>query len=121
MKMMGKRKWLRPVVRAITTDRITNVDDPRLFLARCTVTCRDGQYYASLTGSQGSGILTSMAKANGLTLIAAEVDTVEEGEEVDVLMLDWSLGDEWGSWTAESEGDTPLTGTTMIDSADSAV
>jgi molybdopterin molybdotransferase len=121
MKMMGKREWVRPVVRAITTDRITNVDDPRLFLARCTVTRRDGRYYASLTGSQGSGILTSMAKANGLTLIAAEVDTVEEGEEVDVLMLDWSLGDEWGSWTDESEGYTPLTGTTMIGPADRAV
>ncbi|MCI0886183.1 MAG: molybdopterin molybdotransferase MoeA [Chloroflexi bacterium] len=121
MKMMGKRGWLRPVVRAITTDRITNVDDPRLFLARCSVTRRDGRYYASLTGSQGSGILTSMAKANGLTLIPAEVDAVEEGEEIDVLMLDWSLGDEWGSWTDDSEGDTPLPGTTVIGPADRSV
>jgi hypothetical protein len=55
-----------------------------------------------------------MAKANGLTLIAAEVDTVEEGEEVDVLMLDWSLGDEWGSWAGEDGDDTPLPGTTVI-------
>ena len=121
MKMMGKRGWLRPVVRAITTDRITNVDDPRLCLARCSVTRRDGRYYASLTGSQGSGILTSMAKANGLTLIPAEVDAVEEGEEIDVLMLDWSLGDEWGSWTDDSEGDTPLPGTTVIGPADRSV
>jgi molybdopterin molybdotransferase len=114
MKMMGKRGWRRPVVRAIATDRITNVDDPRLFLARCAVTRRDGRYYASLTGSQGSGILTSMAKANGLTLIPAEVDAVEAGDEVDVLMLDWSLGDEWGSWAGEDGDDTPLPGTTVI-------
>ena len=106
MKMMGKRGWRRPVVRAIATDRITNVDDPRLFLARCAVTRRDGRYYASLTGSQ--------AKANGLTLIPAEVDTVEAGDEVNVLMLDWSLGDEWGSWAGDDGDDTPLPGTTVI-------
>ncbi|MCH7484702.1 MAG: hypothetical protein IIA90_06090, partial [Chloroflexi bacterium] len=103
------------------TDRIANVGDPRLFLARCAVTRRDGRYYASLTGSQGSGILTSMAKANGLALIPAEVDAVEEGEQVDVLMLDWSLGDEWGSWADEGAADTPLPGTTVIGQTDRAV
>src|SRR5438128_618578 len=59
-KMMGKTDWRRPIVRAIAVDQIVNRDDPRLFLARCIVTERDGRYYASLTGSQGSGILTSM-------------------------------------------------------------
>ncbi|RLC57618.1 MAG: molybdopterin molybdenumtransferase MoeA [Chloroflexi bacterium] len=121
MKMMGKQEPQRPVVRATATDRIANAGDPRVFLARCTVTRRDGRYYASLTGSQGSGILTSMAKANGLALIPAEADAVEEGEEVDVLMLDWSLGDEWGSWTEASAGDAPLPGTTVIGPADRAV
>lgn len=121
MKMMGKRESLRPVVRATARDRIANVDDPRVFLARCVVTHRDGRYYASLTGAQGSGILTSMAKANGLALVPAEADAVEEGEEVDVLMLDWSLGDEWGSWTDEGAGDAPLPGTAVIGPADRAV
>ena len=59
---------------------------------------REGMYYASLTGSQGSGILTSMMRANALTLIPAEVDVVEAGEEIDVIMLDWSRGEEWGSY-----------------------
>jgi molybdopterin molybdotransferase len=108
-------------VRATARDRIANVDDPRVFLARCVVTHRDGRYYASLTGAQGSGILTSMAKANGLALVPAEADAVEEGEEVDVLMLDWSLGDEWGSWTDEGAGDAPLPGTAVIGPADRAV
>ncbi len=122
MKMMGKREWLRPVIRATTTDRITNAGDPRLFLARCIVTRRDGRYYASLTGSQGSGILTSMARANGLALIPPEVDAVEEGAKVDVLMLDWSLGDEWGSWTDDGAGDGALLpGTTVIGPADGSV
>jgi molybdopterin molybdotransferase len=98
MKMMGKTDWRRPILRAIAQDRIVNRDDPRVFLARCIVTEREGKYYASLTGAQGSGILTSMMHANALTMIPAEVDVVEPGEEIDVLMLDWSRGEEWGSY-----------------------
>jgi molybdopterin molybdotransferase len=104
MKMMGKTDWRRPVVRAIAEDRIVNANDPRLFLARCIVTERDGRYHASLTGAQGSGILTSMVRANALTLIPGDVDVVEPGEEIDVLMLDWSRGEEWGSYLTEQAG-----------------
>lgn len=102
LKMMGKTDWRRPIIRAITEERITNIDDPRVFLARCFVTERDGRYYARLTGSQGSGVLTSMMRANGLTLIPADVDVVEPGSEIDVLMLDWSRGEEMGSRPAEA-------------------
>jgi len=108
MKMMGKTDWQRPLVRAIAQDRIVNRNDPRLFLARCIVTERGGKYYASLTGAQGSGILTSMMRANALTLIPAEVDVVEAGEEIDVLMLDWSRGEEWGSYLAEGRQAGPV-------------
>ena len=101
MKMMGKTNWRRPIVRAIAEERIVNRNDPRLFLARCIVKERDGKYYASLTGEQGSGILTSMMKANALTLIPADVDVVEPGEEIDVMMIDWSRGEEWGSYLVD--------------------
>jgi len=101
MKMMGKMDWRRPVVRAIAEERIVNRSDRRLFLACCLVREREGKYYASLTGEQGSGILTSMMKANALTLIPADVDVVEPGEEIDVLMIDWSRGEEWGSYLTE--------------------
>jgi molybdopterin molybdotransferase len=107
-KMMGKPDHRRPVIRAIAEDRITNVDDPRVFLARCIVTQRGGCYYARLTGSQGSGILTSMMKANGLTIIPAEINVVEPGDEIEVLMLDWSRGEEFGSFISDER---PLFGT----------
>lgn len=103
MKMMGKADWRRPVVRAIAEERVVNRDDPRVFFARCIVTERDGRYYASLTGPQSSGMLTSMVYANGLTVIPAEVDEVEVGEEIDVIMLDWSYGEEWGSSAREAK------------------
>ncbi len=97
MKMMGKTDWRRPVVRAVTEDRIVNRNDLRVFFARCIVTERGGRFYARLTGEQGSGMLTSMMRANALTMIPPQVDVVEPGEEIDVLMLDWSRGEEWGS------------------------
>ncbi len=105
MKMMGKTDWRRPIVKAIAEERIVNRDDPRVFLARCVVRERDGRRYASLTGGQSSGMLTSMSRANALTVIPPEVDVVEPGEEVDVIMLDWSRGEEWGSYLTEGGGD----------------
>lgn len=93
MKMMGKRDFSRPAVKAIAEERILNRGDPRRFYARCLVTERGGRYYASLTGPQGSGILTSMAAANALTVIAEGREVVEPGEELEVIMLDWSYGE----------------------------
>ena len=96
MKMMGKTRWQRPTVRAVVRERIVNRGDPRRFFARCVVTEEGGRYYASLTGPQGSGILTSMVAANALTVIPEGVEVVEPGEEITVMMLDWSHGEEWG-------------------------
>ena len=49
----------------------------------------NGTLIASLTGPQGSGILTSMSAANGLTIIPEETPHVEPGEPINVMMLDW--------------------------------
>ena len=88
-KMLGRTDWPRPVVRATTRERIVNVD-PRRFYGRCIVSSgEDGHFYASLTGPQGSGILTSMSAANALTIIPDTVEVVEAGSEIDVMMLDW--------------------------------
>jgi molybdopterin molybdotransferase len=97
LKMMGKTRWQKPTIRAIARERIVNRDDPRRYFARCVVTEEGGRYYASLTGPQGSGILSSMAAANALTVIPEDVDVVEPGEEITVMMLDWSQGEEWGT------------------------
>ena len=49
----------------------------------------DHGYTARLTGEQGSQLLTSLAKANGLAIISEHIDYVEPGSEVTVQMLDW--------------------------------
>lgn len=88
-RMMGRSDWQRPVIRAITRDRVENTD-LRRFYARCIVSKgEDGRYYADLTGPQGSGILTSMSAANALTIIPEDQPTAEPGDEIDVMMLDW--------------------------------
>jgi molybdopterin molybdotransferase len=85
-KMMGKMAWERPTLRVTVEDRVVN-DDGRRFLARAIVREREGRYIASLTGPQGSGILTSMALANALVVCPEDVPFLEPGEEADALML----------------------------------
>ena len=93
LKMMGESILAKPTIRAIMKDDVENTDGRRLF-ARVIVTKSGGQYYASVTGPQGSGILTSMAKANGLAVIPESSKGVKAGDMVDVQMLDW--GEERG-------------------------
>jgi molybdopterin molybdotransferase len=93
LKMMGKKILAKPVIRAIIEDDVADTNSRRLF-ARVNVTKRGGQYYASVTGPQGSGILTSMAKANGLAVIPENSKGLKAGDIVEVQMLDW--GEEQG-------------------------
>ncbi len=86
--MLGKGDaWQRPVVRAVTADRIRN-SDGRRFYARAFVTLEDGRYVARLTGPQGSGVLTSMSLANGYAVCPEDVAVIEAGEECDVILVD---------------------------------
>lgn len=87
-KMMGQPITERPTVRAITRDRIRMTDERRFF-ARCTVTREGDGYVASLSGSQSSGVLTALARANGLAVVPEGSPDVQPGEEVTVMMLDW--------------------------------
>lgn len=88
LKMMGKTNLTKPTVRAVIESSIQNREGRRIF-ARVVVTKRDGQYFASLTGPQGSGILTSMVQANGLAIIPEDVEVIKPGDVVEVMILDW--------------------------------
>ncbi len=85
-KMMGRAGWERPVVRVTLAERVVNTD-PRRFYARAVVSEREGRYFASLTGPQGSGILTSMALANALVVCPEDRTHLEAGEEADAMLL----------------------------------
>jgi molybdopterin-guanine dinucleotide biosynthesis protein MobB len=88
LKMMGKKILKKPAIQAVIENDVVATDERRLFV-RVNVTKRGGQYYASITGNQGSGILTSMAKANGLAVIPENSNGAKAGDTVEVQMLDW--------------------------------
>jgi molybdopterin molybdotransferase len=55
---------------------------------RAVVSDEHGRLRARLTGPQGSGILTSMAKANALLILPAEQDEAAPGDRLSALLLD---------------------------------
>ncbi len=88
LTMLGKTRLDRPTVRAVLQEDIENTASRRNFI-RVVVEKRDAVYTARTTGEQGSGILTSVSRANGLLVIPEEITLVQKGELVDVQMLDW--------------------------------
>ena len=89
LKMLGKTKLAKPTLEATLLDEVRRKDDRRHFL-RVMLEEREGEYFARLTGGQGSGILLSMVRAQGLAIISEDVDHLPAGERVQVMMLDWT-------------------------------
>jgi len=88
-KMMGKNNFTKPTVEAVLEDPIVNTDGRRIY-TRAIVEKHGDQYFARLTGAQGSGILTSMSLANGLAIVPEDKAVANKGEIVKVMMLDWN-------------------------------
>jgi molybdopterin molybdotransferase len=91
LKMMGHRRIYRSVVTATLIEDLRKRDERKHFV-RVVLKHSQGQYVASTTGAQGSGILSSMAKANGLAVIDEQRMEVKAGETVPVMLLDNSAG-----------------------------
>jgi len=87
LKMLGKTRLRKPTVEAVLEEDVKS--SGRRNFKRAVITRRGGEYYASVTGPQGSGILTSMVKANGLAIIPEGIRQMKAGERVTVQMLDW--------------------------------
>ncbi len=86
LRMCGRTRIHPPSIDAVMRDtysaRGTMMHFPRVRLAREA----DGSTSARLTGSQGSGVATSMAAADGLAIVPADTD-VFPGEHVRVVLL----------------------------------
>jgi molybdopterin molybdotransferase len=90
LKMLGHRDLAKPTIRAIVDEPVSN--SGRRGFVRVVVSRRADGYHARTTGEQGSGVLTSMAKANGLAIVPEGILHVEAGTELAVQMLDWPEG-----------------------------
>lgn len=88
-RMLGRDLLARPVVEGVLTGPIFNSDGRRVY-ARVEVEKRDGSWFATPTGPQGSNILTSLSRANGLAICPADLPRKEAGQAVKIIMLDWN-------------------------------
>jgi len=86
-KMMGRNDIEKETIQAIMDDDVINSDGRRIYL-RVIVSKRDDTYHARITGPQGSGVLTSMSKANGLAIVPENTSGVKAGDVVKVQILD---------------------------------
>lgn len=86
LTLLGVSSLEQPTAEATLVDPIGHKDDRRHFL-RVVVEEREGECTAHLTGDQGSGILSSMVKADGLAIIPEDRAYVDAGARVRVILL----------------------------------
>jgi len=86
-KLLGHRRlFRRPVI--VELEEAVTIGAKLTHFLRAIVTAHpDGSLTARLTGPQGSGILTSMSRANALLIVPEERARVEAGEELHALLL----------------------------------
>ena len=88
LKMQGKTRLEKPIIEAKLRDEVPHKDNRRHYI-RVRVERQGSEYEAHLTGDQGSGILLSMVRSQGLAIIPEDVDHLPAGTKVPVIMLDW--------------------------------
>lgn len=88
LTMLGKTRFERPRVNAVLQDDSFNTAGRRNYI-RVSVERRDNGYIARTTGEQGSGILSSITRANGLLAMPENVLHLKRGDNVEIYMLDW--------------------------------
>jgi len=86
LKMMGRRRLLRPEVEAILEEDIKKKPE-RAHLIRAVARQKGSEYYVSTTGPQGSGILVSMDLANAIIVFPRGVKQMKKGERVRVQLI----------------------------------
>ncbi|MBV9121722.1 MAG: molybdopterin molybdotransferase MoeA [Chloroflexi bacterium] len=85
-RMMGHDRWQHPSLDVTVLDEVDNRGARRSFV-RAIVRREGDAYIAQLTGPQGSGILTSMARANALVDVPAEIETLPAGSRARAILL----------------------------------
>ncbi|MFB3108430.1 MAG: gephyrin-like molybdotransferase Glp [Candidatus Binatia bacterium] len=87
LKMMGHKDLFLPVIRATLEHEIRKSRGVKEFI-RCRLRYENNHGFASTTGSQSSGVLSSLSLAQGL-IVAHEKETrIAKGRRVPVILLD---------------------------------
>lgn len=86
-RMMGREKIFLPVVSATVGEDIPKAKGLTEFV-RCRLVCTNGHYAVHSTGSQSSGVLSSLSLGQGLIIGPAELPLLPKGMSVKVIVLD---------------------------------
>ncbi|HEY8887845.1 MAG TPA: gephyrin-like molybdotransferase Glp [Gallionella sp.] len=89
-RMMGHERLFRRTMAARLTHNVKH-QPGRTEFVRVTLAKGEGGYAATSTGAQGSGMLLSMARADGLLVVPAESTGLAAGVAVTVQLLDGTV------------------------------
>ncbi|MEO8331069.1 MAG: gephyrin-like molybdotransferase Glp [Gallionella sp.] len=98
-RMMGHARLHRRTIAARLTHNIKH-QPGRTEFVRVTLANEQGGYAATSTGAQGSGMLLSMARADGLLVVPSACTGLAAGDQVTVQLLDGTVfqDDVGGKW-----------------------
>jgi molybdopterin molybdotransferase len=88
LRMMGGHAMPVPMLKARSTEAIRKKPGRTEYQRGIVISAPDGTLSASITGQQGSGVLSSMAQANGLIVLHHDQGDILPGQDVDVMMFD---------------------------------
>ncbi len=88
LQMMGATAPAQPMLKARSLEAIRKKPGRTEYQRGWVSTAADGSLQVKTTGNQGSGVLSSMAQANGLMVLHHAQGNFAVGDEVDVLMFD---------------------------------
>ena len=91
LQMMGCTAPAPPLLKARSAEAIRKKPGRTEYQRGWVFTAPDGSLQVKTTGSQGSGVLRSMAQANGLLVLHHAQADIALGDEVDVLMFDGAI------------------------------
>jgi molybdopterin molybdotransferase len=86
LKMMGRKNLFRPEITARLTADVSGPKGKTQF-ARVLVRPEGDGYVATPTGGRGSNLIATVARANGLAIVPAGVDTAPAGSDVTVMVF----------------------------------
>ena len=89
LKLTGHRNLHRPTIQAVLAESMSKKAG-RLHFVRVELERRDGEVIARSTGTQSSGVLQSMTRAQGLLLFPSESTELAAGDAVTIQVLDTS-------------------------------
>ena len=88
LRMMGANPEPTLLLKARSSESIRKKPGRTEYQRGRVSTASDGSLQVCITGNQGSGVLSSMAEANGLIVLHHAQGNVAMGDEVDVMMFD---------------------------------